>query len=46
MITTRKKLLVLLLLTVIVVSGLPACASGAGLPRLAKDAVILAFWNV
>ena len=43
MITKRKKLLVLLLLTVIVVSGLPVCASGAGLPRLAKDAVILAF---
>jgi acyl-CoA thioesterase-1 len=43
MITTRKILLVLQLLTVIVVSGLPVCASGAGLPRLAKDAVILAF---
>ena len=43
MITIRKKLLIFLLLTVIVVSGLPVCASGAGLPRLAKDAVILAF---
>lgn len=44
MITTRKKwLVVLLLLAVIVVSGLPVCASGAGLPRLAKDAVVLAF---
>lgn len=43
MITKRKKSLIFLLLTVIVVSGLPVCASGAGLPRLAKDAVILAF---
>jgi acyl-CoA thioesterase-1 len=43
MITKRRNLLVLLLLTVIVVSGPPVCASGAGLPRLAKDAVILAF---
>ena len=43
MITKRKKLLIFLLLTVIVVSGLPVCASGAGLPLLAKDAVILAF---
>jgi acyl-CoA thioesterase-1 len=44
MIMTRKKLLVgSLLLAVIVVSGLPVCASGAGLPRLAKDAVVLAF---
>ena len=43
MITKRKKLLTFLLLTVIVVSGLPVCASGAELPRLAKDAVILAF---
>jgi acyl-CoA thioesterase-1 len=44
MTTIRKKLLVgSLLLAVIVVSGLPVCASGAGLPRLAKDAVILAF---
>jgi lysophospholipase L1-like esterase len=44
MITTRKKLLVVsLLLAIIVVSGLPVCASGAGLPRLAKDAVVLAF---
>lgn len=43
MIAKRKKLLVFLLLTVIFVSGLPVCASGAGLPRLAKDAVILAF---
>ena len=43
MITTRKKLLVSLLLTVIVVSGLPLFASGARLPRLAKDDVILAF---
>ena len=43
MITKRKKLLVLLLLTIISFSGLPVCASGAGLPRLAKDAVILAF---
>jgi acyl-CoA thioesterase-1 len=44
MTTTRKKLLVgSLLLAAIVVSGLPICASGAGLPRLAKGAVILAF---
>jgi acyl-CoA thioesterase-1 len=44
MITTRRKLLVgSLLLAVIVVSSLPVCASGAGLPRLAKDAVVLAF---
>jgi hypothetical protein len=43
MLTKRKKLLVFLLLTVIVVSGLPICASGAKLPLLAKDAVILAF---
>lgn len=43
MITKRKQFLISLLLIVIVVSGLPVCASGAGLPRLAKDAVILAF---
>jgi lysophospholipase L1-like esterase len=43
MILKRNNLLVLLVLTVIVVSGLPVCASGAGLPRLTKDAVILAF---
>lgn len=43
MITKRKNLLVFLLLTVLIVSGLPVCASGAGLPRLAKGAVILAF---
>jgi acyl-CoA thioesterase-1 len=43
MITKRKNLLIFLLLTDIVVSGLPACASGAGLPRLASNAVIVAF---
>ena len=43
MIPKRKKSLIFLLLTVIVVSGLPVFASGAGLPLLAKDAVILAF---
>jgi acyl-CoA thioesterase-1 len=43
MITKRKYLLVSLLLTIIIISGPPVCTSGAGLPRLAKDAVILAF---
>ena len=43
MIPKRKKSLIFLLLTIIVVTGLPVCASGAGLPLLAKDAVILAF---
>ena len=43
MIPKRKKSLIFLLLTIIVVTGLPICASGAGLPLLAKDAVILAF---
>jgi acyl-CoA thioesterase-1 len=43
MIQKRKKSLIFLLLIIIVVTGLPVCASGAGLPRLAKDAVILAF---
>lgn len=43
MITKRKKLLVSLLLMIIVVSGLLVCVSGAGLPLLAKDAIILAF---
>lgn len=43
MITERKKLVIPLLLTVILVFGLPVYASGTGLPRLAKDAVILAF---
>ena len=43
MIPKRKKLLLFLLLTIIVVSVPPLFASGAGLPLLAKDAVILAF---
>jgi lysophospholipase L1-like esterase len=43
MITKRKKSLIFLLLIIIVATGLPVCASGAGLPLLAKDAVILAF---
>ena len=43
MLANRKKFLVSCLLTIIVVSGLPVCALGAGLQRLAKDAVILAF---
>jgi lysophospholipase L1-like esterase len=33
----------LLLMMIIVITGFPACTSGAGLPSLAKDAVILAF---
>ena len=43
MIPKRKKSLIFLLLMIVVVTGLPVCASGAGLPLLAKDAVILAF---
>lgn len=43
MIPKRKKPLLFLLLTIIVVSVPPGFASGAGLPLLAKDAVILAF---
>ena len=43
MIPKRKNSLVFLLLMIIVVTGLPVRASGAGLPLLAKDAVILAF---
>ncbi len=45
MIPKRKKWLifVFLRLMIIVVINLPLCASGAGLPLLAKDAVILAF---
>jgi len=43
MIPRRKKSLFFLLLTLVVASGLPACVSEAGLPLLAKDAVILAF---
>ena len=43
MITKRKKLLVFLLLTIIASAFLMACSSGAKLPRLAGDAVILAF---
>jgi len=42
MIPKRKKSLIFLLM-IIVVTGLPVCASGAGLPLLAKDAAILAF---
>ena len=43
MITKRKKLLVSLLLTIVTSAFLIACSSGAKLPRLASDAVILAF---
>jgi lysophospholipase L1-like esterase len=43
MITKRKKLLVSLLLTIITSAFPMACSSGAKLPRLASDAVILAF---
>jgi len=43
MITKRKKLLVFGLLTIIASAVLMACSSGAKSPRLAKDAVILAF---
>ena len=43
MIRKRKKLLVSLLLTVVTSAFLMACSSGAKLPRLASDAVILAF---
>ncbi len=43
MITKRKKLLVSLLLTIVTSAFLTACSSGAKLPRLASDAVILAF---
>jgi lysophospholipase L1-like esterase len=43
MITKRKKLLVSLLLTIMASAFLMSCSSGAKLPRLASDAVILAF---
>ena len=43
MITKRKKLLVFGLLTIMAMAVLIACSSGAKSPRLAKDAVILAF---
>ena len=43
MITKRKKLLVFGLLTIMASAVLIACSSGAKSPRLAKDAVILAF---
>lgn len=43
MITKRKQLLVCLLLIVVTVAFLMSCSSGAKLPRLASDAVILAF---
>ena len=43
MMPKRKKPLILALLIIIIVSGSPVWASGAGLPLLAKDAVILAF---
>ena len=43
MIPKRTKPLIFLLLMIIVVIGLPICATGAGLPLLAKNAVILAF---
>ena len=43
MITKRKKLLVSLLLIIVISFFLMACSSGAKLPRLASDAVILAF---
>jgi len=43
MITKRKKLLVFGLLAIMASAVLIACSSGAKSPRLAKDAVILAF---
>jgi len=43
MITKRKKLLVFGLLTIMASAVLMACSSGAKSPRLASDAVILAF---
>ncbi len=43
MITKRKTLLVFGLLTIMAMAVLIACSSGAKSPRLAKDAVILAF---
>ena len=43
MITKRKRLLVSLLLTIVTSAFLMACSSGAKLPRLASDAVIVAF---
>lgn len=43
MITQRKKVLIALLLTSIAGFSLPACSSGSRLPRLAGNAVILAF---
>lgn len=43
MITKRKKLLVFGLLTVMASAFLMACSSGAKTPRLARDAIILAF---
>jgi acyl-CoA thioesterase-1 len=43
MITKRKKLLVSLLMAIVTSAFLMACSSGAKLPRLASDAVILAF---
>lgn len=41
--TPKRKKSLIFLLMIIVVTGLPVCVSGAGLPLLAKDAVILAF---
>jgi len=43
MITKREKLLVFLLLAITTSVFLLSCSSGAKLPRLASDAVILAF---
>jgi acyl-CoA thioesterase-1 len=43
MITKRKKLLGSFLLTIVISAFLMACSSSAKLPRLASDAVILAF---
>jgi acyl-CoA thioesterase I len=43
MITKRKKVLVSLLMTIVTSAFLMACSSSAKLPRLASDAVILAF---
>ncbi len=43
MIRKRKELLVSLLLAIVITAFLMACSSGAKLPRLASDAVILAF---
>jgi len=43
MITKRKKLLISLLLTIMASAFLMACSSSTKLPRLASDAVILAF---